>query len=213
MGSKSKKPDPVPVSEGEKIQAKLAKEQIDYYRATYTPLEQKLIEDSKQDYSSRLSAQVGSAGMRQATEGLRSLALGSAPVDSADIAAGISDARVDAFAQGRRERDDARLDALGVGLGITADASKSLTEAGRIQTNAAIESVEAKLRKQQAKDSVKQAGFAAIGTLAGAVGTKALLDKRVGASVEAYSGSPQSSPVSLNSASQKLVATRGKPIW
>lgn len=211
MSSKAKKPDPVPVSEGEKIQASLAKQQIGYYRATYAPLEKRMANEANQDFSSRFSAQVGTAGMRQMTDGLKSMALGSAPVDSADLSAGISDARVDAFAQGRRERDDARLDALGVGLGMTADTSKSLTDAGRIQTNAAIESVQAKMAKQQAKDSVKQAAIGALASIGSAYGMNKFMQAKNAAPQAA--GGAQSSPTSLSSVQQQLVASRGKPIW
>ncbi len=211
MGGKAKKPDPVPVSEGEKIQASLAKQQIDYYRATYAPLERRMADEANQDFSSRFSAQAGTAGMRQMTDDLKTMALSSAPVDSADLSAGISDARVEAFAQGRRERDDARLDALGVGLGMTAAASRSLTDAGRIQTNAAIEAVQAKMAKQQAKGSVKQAAVGALAAIGSAYGMNKFMQAKNTASQAA--GGASSSPTSLTSVQQQLVASRGKPIW
>lgn len=212
MGGKAKKPDPVPVSQGEKIQAQLAKDQIGYYRSTYAPLEKTFGGEAGRDYSDRLSAQVGSGGMREMTGGLQSLATGTAPVDTSAIASSVTDGRVDALSQGRRARDDGRLAAAGVGLGITGDAGTMLTDAGRVQTNSAIESVRAKMDAQAAKNSVKQAGMAAIGTLAGAYGSYKLMDGMAN-KTDPYTGTPQSSPVSLSSPAQNLVANRGKPFF
>lgn len=162
------KPDAVEVSQGEKIQAQLAKDQINYYRSTYAPLEGQYAQEAGRDYSSRLSGQAGSAGMREATPGLQQMALSSAPVDTARIGSAIGTARTAAAAQGRRTRDDGRLSALGVGLGVTADAGASLTSAGRGQTNSTIDAVSTEMAKQQARSSTQAAIGGAVGTLAGA---------------------------------------------
>lgn len=168
MSSSPDKPKAVAVSQGEKTQAALAKDQINYYRSTYAPLEAQYAEEAGRDHSARLAAQASSAGMREATSGLQQLALSNAPVDTAAIGGAVSAARNSAAAEGRRTRDDGRLSALGVGLGVTADAGTALSTAGRSQTNAAIDSVAAQVASQQAKSSKQAALGGAVGTLAGA---------------------------------------------
>lgn len=168
MSKSPKKADPTPVSEGELIQAQLAKDQIGYYRGTYAPLEGEYAKEAGQDHTSRLSAQASSAGMREVSGGLQQLALSGAPVDTAAIGSGLSAATDAAEAQGRRARDDGRLSALGVGLGITADAGQSLSSAGQVQSGAAIDKVREGMAKQQAAANTRAATMGAFGTLAGA---------------------------------------------
>lgn len=171
MTSKAKKPDATPVSEGEKIQTQLARDQIDHYRSTYAPLEKRMVDEASQDYSDRLAGQATSGSMRQATGALRSAALGSGPVDTSALSGAISQAGAQARAEGIRMRDDQRLDALGVGVGITSDAVSSLSAAGRSQTQAAIDSTRQKIEDMQNKSMVGNALWASAGTLAGAYGT------------------------------------------
>ena len=174
MSGGSKKPDPVPVSKGEKIQAQLAKDQIAYYRSTYAPLEKEFRDTVDQDPTARLRAQSGSASAREATQTLRDAAMVGGPVNTAELGEARALSRVGAMAQGTRELADGRLDALGVGLGITADASKSLTQAGQIQTDAAIDRTRLALAKQEAKNTERAALLGAAGSLAGAyIGYKA----------------------------------------
>ena len=174
MSGGSKKPDPVPVSNGEKIQAQLAKDQIAYYRSTYAPLEKEFRDTVDQDPTARLRAQSGSASAREATQTLRDAAMVGGPVNTAELGEARALSRVGAMAQGTRELADGRLDALGVGLGITADASKSLTQAGQIQTDAAIDRTRLALAKQEAKNTERAALLGAAGSLAGAyIGYKA----------------------------------------
>ena len=168
MSKSPKKADPTPVSEGEKIQAQVAKDQIAYYRGTYAPLEGEFAQEAGQDHTSRLSAQASSAGMREASSGLQQLALGSAPVDTAAVGGSLAGATAAAATQGRRARDDGRLSALGVGLGITADAGQSLSGASQDQAEAAIDKVREGMAKQQAAASTRAAAMGAVGTLAGA---------------------------------------------
>lgn len=162
------KPEQVKASEGEKIQAQLARDQINYYRGTYAPLEQQFLSEAGQDHSARLAGQNGSAAMRESTDTLRQAALSTAPVDTAALGTAITSGRVAGLAQGRRERDDGRLEGLGVGLGITADATKSLSQAGQIQTESAIDRTREQLAKMQAKNDLTAAKWGAVGTLAGA---------------------------------------------
>lgn len=168
MSKSAKKPDPVAVSEGEKIQAQVAKDQIGYYRGTYAPLEGEYADEAGADHTARLSAQARSAGMREASGGLQQLALSGAPVDTAALGSSLSAATDAAGVQGRRARDDGRLSALGVGLGITADAGQSLSSASQVQSGAAIDKVRAEMTKQQASASTRAATMGAVGTLAGA---------------------------------------------
>lgn len=168
MSGSPSKPKATPVSESEKMQAKLARDQIDYYRGQYQPLESRFVKEADQDFSSRLGGQAGSAGMRAATETLRTAALSGEVTNTAALGGAIAEGRLAGYAQGRRERDDLRLDALGVGLGTTADAHRSLAQAGQLQTSSAIDRAQEELVKINAKQGEKNALVAAGGTLAGA---------------------------------------------
>lgn len=212
MSSKPDKPDAVAVSEGEKTQAALAQDQINYYRATYAPLEGKYADEASRDYSSRLSAQAGSAGMREATTGLQKMALSGAPVDTAAIGSAVAASRNSATSKGLRSRDDGRLSALGVGLGVTADAGAGLSTAARSQTNSAIDAVRTEMVAQEAKASRQAALGGAAGTIAGAGLTYYGL-KRKEASVPDYTGTPQQSPTSLSSGPSKYLTRRGIPMF
>lgn len=182
MSSGGKKADEIKATEGEKIQAGLAKDQIAYYRGTYAPLEQRALSEANQDPSARFSGQVGSAGLRASTETLQNAALNGGVTDTAALGGAIAGGRTEANAAGRRERDDSRLDVLKMGLGLTADAHKSLSAAGQMQTGAAIDRAEQELVKIQSKQDVKNAKVAAVGTVAGAAGSyyglKAMGDKQ-----------------------------------
>lgn len=167
-GGGGDKPKPVPVSAGEKIQTQLARDQIAYYRGTYAPLEKDFRDTVDQDPTARLQAQSGSASARETTQTLRDAALVGGPVNTAELGEARALSRVGAMAQGTRELADGRLDALGVGLGITADASKSLSQAGQIQTDAAIDRTRLALAKQQAKNAERAALAGAVGSLGGA---------------------------------------------
>lgn len=197
-GGKNEKPQATPVSEGEKIQARLARDQIDYYKGTYQPLEQRFLSEAQQDYSPRLSAQAGSGAMRSATETLRQAAIGGGVTNTAALGAAIAEGRLAGAAQGRRERDDMRLDAINVGLGITADANRSLAQAGQLQTSSAIDRANEELVKMQAKQNTKNALVAAAGTLAGAGATYYGLNRlnqpkamSMAEAAEAYRGTPR----------------------
>ena len=167
-GGGDDKPKPVPVSQGEKIQTNLAQDQISYYRGVYAPLEKEFIYTVDQDPTARLQAQSGSASARETTQTLRDAAMLGGPVNTAELGEARALSRVGAMAQGTRELADGRLDALGVGLGITADASKSLSQAGQIQTDAAINRTQLALAKQQAKNAERAALAGAAGSLGGA---------------------------------------------
>ncbi|KII34849.1 hypothetical protein NL64_06185 [Pseudomonas fluorescens] len=217
MSSEPDKPDAVEVSEGEKIQTALAKDQINYYRSTYAPLEGQFADEAGRDYSSRLSAQAGSAGMREATPGLQRMALSSAPVDTAAIGGAVASARNDATAKAVRTRDDGRLSALGVGLGVTADAGTSLSTAARSQTSAAIDTVRTQMTKQEAELSNQAAYAGAAGTLAGAGLTYYGMSKGGATPVtttpqQSPAGNTQQSPASLNN-TQRFLASRVQPMF
>ncbi|WP_027589801.1 hypothetical protein [Pseudomonas sp. RL] len=177
MSGGGSKPEKVKVSEGEKLQAQTAKDQYAYYQGRYVPLERRGIADAMQDYSPRLAGQATAGAMRATTGSLRDAALGG-PVDSGVLGGGLTQSFVDASAAGRRERDDRRLDMLGVGRGVSSDASQTLGSAARLQTNAAIDDVQSRLAEQQAKNSTRLAIVGAGATLAGAYGTKALMNSR-----------------------------------
>ena len=166
-GSKPKKPQEVQASEGEKQQARLARDQINYYRSTFAPLEKQFAELVDQDSSARLQGQNATASSREMTDTLRGAALAGGPVNTAELGEARTLGRVGGLAQGTRELGDGRLEALGVGLGISADASKSLSQAGQIQTDAAIDRTRSAMIKQQAKNDERNALAGAVGSLGG----------------------------------------------
>lgn len=166
-GGGGSKPQEIKASAAEQQQAALARDQIDYYRSTFAPLEQRFANLSDQDPSARLQGQNASASAREMTGTLQQAALGTAPVDTSVIAEGKTLGRVAGLAQGTRELADNRLDALGVGLGISADATRSLSSAASAQTEGAIRQTQLSMAQQQAKNDERNALVGAAGSLGG----------------------------------------------
>lgn len=169
-GGGAKKPEEVQASESEQVQAGLAANQIAYYRNTYAPLEKQLVDEANQDTSQRLSGQAGSAASRASTEALRTMGMTGGVAETASLGDAVARSRLDGNLQGASDMAGKRLDALGVGLGITADASKSLSQAGNIQTQSAIDRVHDAMIKSNAKNDERNAALAAAGSVAGAAG-------------------------------------------
>lgn len=178
MSGGSSKPKDVPVSQGEKIQTQLARDQISYYRSTFAPLETQFRDEASRDYSERLAGQNATSSMREMTPGLADVAMSGMSMDTASLAGATTAGRVAGTAQGKREQADGRLESLGVGMGITADANRTLSEAGRLQTNAAIDQTREKVAEMQAKAGVRNAALGAVAAVGGAYGTKSYLDSR-----------------------------------
>lgn len=167
MSSGGSKPKEVQASEGEKMQAQVAREQINYYRGTYAPLEQQYAEEAGRDYSPRLSGQAGTAGARSMTDTLQVAAAAGSPLDTAALSSGTSLGRVAGMAEGQRLSADGKLNALKVGLGATADATRSLTEASRLQNSSLIEAQQLKMEEAQTKAAGRAMTLAAIGQAGG----------------------------------------------
>lgn len=196
-GGGSKKPDPIMPSLGEKIQAQTARDQIDYYRNTYQPLEQAMLYDANQDRSSRFAAEAGTAATREITPSLQQAAMMGTTADTAALGSAVGQARGAGLAMGVRDQADRRADAVGVGLGATSDATKSLSQAAAIQTDVAIDKARLEIAKQQAKND-ERAGY--LGGLASLAGTyvgykmpswKQALDARKAAKQSLKMGSTQ----------------------
>lgn len=167
MSSGGSKPDEVKASEGEKMQAQVAKDQINYYRSTYAPLEGQYAEEAGRDYSARLSGQAGTAGSRAMTETLQVAGAAGAPLDTAALSGGITLGRVAGMAEGQRLSTDGNLNALKVGLGATADATRSLTESSRMQTDSLVQAQQLKLEEAKTKSAGRAMTLAAIGQAGG----------------------------------------------
>lgn len=178
MSGGSSKPKEVPVSKGEKIQTQLAKDQINYYRSTFAPLETQFRDEVSQDHSARFAGQNATASMREMTPAMAGLAMSGSTLDTAGLAGATTSGRVAGMAQGVREQADGRIESLGVGMGITADANRTLSEAGRLQTSAAIDVTREKLADAQAKADVRNAALGAVAAVGGAYGTKSYLTNR-----------------------------------
>jgi hypothetical protein len=167
MSSGPDKPKEVKASEGEKIQAQVAKDQIDYYRSTYAPLEGQYAKEAGRDYSDRLSGQAGTAGARGMTDTLQVAAAAASPLDTAALSSGTSLGRVAGMAEGQRLSADGKLNALKVGLGATADATRSLTEASRMQNDSLMQAEQLKLEEAKTKAAGRAMTMAAVGQAAG----------------------------------------------
>ena len=161
------KPQPIQASAGERIQAGLAKDQIDYYRGTYQPLEQAMVADANQDRSARFAGQNATAAMREVSPSLQQAALSGTMVDTGALGGAMGQARGAGLAQGVRDQADRRLDALDVGLGATADASKSLSQAAAIQTDEALGQSRLQIAKQNAKNDERAGYLGALGSIGG----------------------------------------------
>lgn len=199
MSSGGSKPDEVKASEGEKAQAQLARDQINYYKSTYAPLEQAYADEAGRDYSARLSGQAGTSGAREMTETLQVAGAAGAPLNTAALSSGVTSGRVAGLAEGQRLSADGNLNALKVGLGATADATRSLTETSRLQTSSLIEAQQNKLEESKVKSAGRAMTLAAIGQVggmaAGYYGAGALANRAaaqnsltMGASQQGYSG-------------------------
>lgn len=167
MSSGGSKPKEQKASEGEKMQAQVAKDQIAYYRGTYAPLEAQYAKEAGRDYSDRLAGQAGTAGMRGMTDTLQVAAAAGSPLDTASLSSGITAGRVAGMAEGQRLSADGKLNALKVGLGATADATRSLTETSRMQTDSLIQAQQNKMDEAQAKAAGRAMTLAAIGQAGG----------------------------------------------
>lgn len=174
------KPEEVKASTGEKMQAQLAKDQIAHYRSTYAPLEAEFRDVAGQDVSDRFAARNATAVSRETTDLYRATGMGGNSMDTSSLAEALTGSRISGWAAGRRERDDGRLDSLDVGLGVSADATKSLGLAGQIQTEAAIDKTREEIAKQQAKMELQSAVIGAAGTLGGAYATPKLMEAKQG---------------------------------
>lgn len=166
----SKKPKPTPVSKGEKIQTQLARDQHAHYMQNFAPLESQFRDEATRDYSARFAGQSANAAMRNLTPSMAAIGQTGAMVDTGELAGSVTAGRVAGLAEGRRQRDDGSLESMNIGLGITADANKSLSDAGRLQTNAAIDRTQEQVSKMQAKAEVRNAAIGAVAAVGGAYG-------------------------------------------
>ena len=167
MSSGGSKPKEQKASEGEKMQAQVAQEQIAHYRGTYAPLEAQYAKEAGRDYSDRLAGQAGTAGARSMTDTLQVAAATGSPLDTASLSSGITSGRIAGLAEGKRLSADGNLNAVKVGLGATADATRSLTEASRMQTDGLIQANQLKLDEAETKAAGRAMTLAAIGQAGG----------------------------------------------
>lgn len=177
-GGGSSKPPKVQVSQGERISTQLARQQIGYYKDTFAPQEERFLEERGHDYSDRFASQGTAATARGMGDVLAQAAQVGGPVDTASIGTSIAGSHLAGAATGRRQRDDGRLEAMNVGLGVSADATKSLSDAGRDQTNASVSRSQVKVAEMKAKSDVRGAAIGAATTLASAYGTNKFLQNK-----------------------------------
>lgn len=204
-----------PVTDGEKIQTELARDQHQYYSSTYAPLENQFRDEVTRDYSSRLAGQNATASMREMTPTLANVAMSGSTADSGVLGDAVTGGRVAGLAQGARELADGRLESIGLGMGITADANRSLSEAGRIQTNAAIDRTREQIADAEAKSGLRNAVLGGVAAVGATYGMKGYLDRQGGDTVP-YTGTPQQSPAlvarpSLSDMLKQATVRGGRP--
>ncbi|MFV1943485.1 hypothetical protein VPH49_21975 [Pseudomonas luteola] len=168
--SSSSKSQKVKVSEGEKIQAQLAKDQYAEYQNTYVPLEGEYLSEATKDHSARLSAQAGTASMRTSAAGLQNAATSSGPVDTGAISSALTNALMNGYRTGKTQQFEGGINSMKQGLGATADASQSLTSASQDQLQVATSDAQAAAQVANAKAQTKAAAIGALGSIGGAYG-------------------------------------------
>lgn len=167
MSSGGSKPKEQKASEGEKMQAQVAQERIAHYRGTYAPLEAQYAKEAGRDYSDRLAGQAGTAGARSMTDTLQVAAATGSPLDTASLSSGITSGRIAGLAEGKRLSADGNLNAVKVGLGASADATRSLADASRMQTDSLIQANQLKREEAETKAAGRAMTLAAIGQAGG----------------------------------------------
>lgn len=170
-GSKAPKPTPVEVSQGEQIQTRLAKDQYAYYAGTYAPLAKQMADESNADYSGRFAAQNATASMREAGNLYRASAASGGMGDTTSLADAAAQSRLAGTLQGKQSQLSSRLNALEVGLGATADATKSLSQAAHNQTELSIQATRSKMADKQAKADARNAAAGSLVSMGTSIGT------------------------------------------
>ena len=171
MAGKPKKSE-YQATEAEKIQAKVAKAEKDYFDQKYSPLLREMRDISMKENYSGFAAGRGQADTMQ-TLSKPSFAAAKAVDSSADLASAASAQMVMARGQGLQAQRNRQVGVLGTARGQQADSTTGLANVARL---AASDQLESAGRKQMMREARQQAGFQIGGTLL----TQGLVNKTTG---------------------------------
>lgn len=167
MGSKPKKEKP---SAAERTNASVATAEYQYFKENYDPLLQQMRDKSlTQDTASTLRGRANADTMQALTSDISEKRTQNVQ-DAGNLATGYTGQLQAANAASKQIDNKAQTNVLGIARKQAADAQSGMASAARM---AATESLE----KAKAKQQVNSAKWSAVGTLAGAAGTKALANK------------------------------------
>lgn len=171
MAGKPKKSE-YQATEAEKIQAKVAKAEKDYFDQKYSPLLREMRDISMKENYSGFAAGRGQADTMQ-TLSKPSFAAAKSVDSSADLASAASAQMVMARGQGLQAQRNRQVGVLGTARGQQADATTGLANVAKL---AASDRLESASRKQMMREARQQAGFQIGGTLL----TQGLANKEAG---------------------------------
>ncbi len=171
MAGKPKKSE-YQATEAEKIQAKVAKAEKDYFDQKYSPLLREMRDISMKENYSGFAAGRGQADTMQ-TLSKPSFAAAKSVDSSADLASAASAQMVMARGQGLQAQRNRQVGVLGTARGQQADSTTGLANVAKL---AASDRLESASRKQMMRDARTQAGFQMGGTLL----TQGLVNKQQG---------------------------------
>ena len=160
MAGKPKKSE-YQATEAEKIQAKVAKAEKDYFDEKYSPLLREMRDISMKENYSGFAAGRGQADTMQ-TLSKPSFAAAKSVDSSADLASAASAQMVMARGQGLQAQRNRQVGVLGTARGQQADSTTGLANVARL---AASDQLESAGRKQMMREARQQAGFQIGGTL------------------------------------------------
>lgn len=152
MGGSSS-PSKPKMSSSEKAQHAVAAAEWGHYKQNYAPLENRYLSDSQKDYSARGGAQARSQVMREGTEAMQLSALRGGVSDVASTVANASTASgVESAGSSQALRDERMVGALGVGRGVAANTTNSMSSLAQTGAQGAIGDMRNKLTVNMARD-------------------------------------------------------------
>lgn len=180
MGKKKPKaPEKPGMSAAEKTQHAVAAAEWDHYKANYQPIERQYLADSQKDRSARATGQASSAVMREGTDAMRLAALGGGTTSVAGAVGGaLAEGRVGAVNAERQERDARIAGALGVGRQLATDTTRSLSSLGRMGASTAINTMQNKLKVDNARSAARAQAVGSVVGAGTAVGLSSLYSKQ-----------------------------------
>ena len=163
MGSKPKQQDYQP-SEVEKVQARIAKADQEFFQQTYDPLLQKMRDDSlKQDTQATLRGRAQADTMQALTGDGSNLNLARGVDTTADAAMGAVGNILQANVLARDVKDKMQTNVLGIARGQAADAGSGLASASKLARAEDLNRASARLsRAQNIMGNVGKLGSAGI---------------------------------------------------